>query len=118
MDSIDSVKLYKIIKLRNFDRVRSILISYLDNLMAMQDFSNCKSNTVHITYNNLIHRSKIISYRNEIELIHKIVSNMFPDIKFLLFYDWDLDLDIITNLINILIKNDMLTLSIKNIDMI
>ncbi len=118
MDSIDSVKLYKIIKLRDFERVQSILITYLENLVALQDFSNCKSNTVHITYNNKIHRSKNISYRNEIELIYKIVSNMFPDIKFLLFYDWDLNLDITTNLINILIKNDLLTVRIQNIDSI
>ncbi len=118
LEQINSTQLHQIIKSRNFERLQSILLKYIENLMILQDFTNCKLNTIHLTYNNKIHRSKIISYRNDVELVYKIVSNMFGDIKFLLFYDWDMDLDIITNLINILIKNDSLTMSIKSIDII
>ncbi len=121
MDSIlYSQQINSSIKNRQFEHLRSILIKYLKDHMENynQDLSKLPIKNIQITYNNRIHRSKIFSYRNDIELVYKIIDNMFSDIKFLLFYDWDMDIDIITNLINILINNDSLTISKKIIDII
>ncbi len=118
MDSIDSKKLYSIIKSRDFEKVRAILIEYMEKNIEQSNYEDLQNKIVQLTYNNNIHRSKVFSYRTESELVYKIIQNMFPDIKFLLFYDWDMDIDILTNLINILIKNDYLTMNIKKIEII
>lgn len=113
-------QIQSIIKNRQFENLRSILIKYLKEYIEKyyQDLSKLPVKNIQITYNNQIHKSKIFSYRNDVELVYKIVDNMFSDIKFLLFYDWNMDIDIITNLTNILINNDSLTIFKKFIDII
>lgn len=108
------------LKNRDFENLRLILIKYLKEQMdkSNQDFSKLPVKYIQITYYKQFHKSKIFSYRNDLELVYKIVNNMFSDVKILLLYDWVFDNDIITNLIDILINNDSFTITKKTIDII
>ncbi len=108
----------KTIKSRDFDNLRSILTNYLKGLIEKTDLSNSLVKTIQIHYNNNIHKAKIFSYRNDTELVYKIIDKMYSDVRFILYYDWDYSKNILDNLICILVYNDNLTVTKKILDVI
>ncbi len=116
MDSEYNKILYQKIRNRQFDVCKKMLKDYMEKNYEISKSSNSNDKIIEITYNNNFHKNKIFSFKNESELLYKIIEHMFCQIKFLLYYDWNCDQDIYTNLSNILLKNDSLTIKKRYLD--
>ncbi len=120
MDSNYNKILYQKIRNRQFDICKKMLKDYLEKNYELNKCSNPNYNNkiIEITYNNNFHKTKIFTFKNEPELLYKIIENMFCQVKFLIYYDWNYDQDIYTNLSNILLNNDSLTVKKRYFDLI